>query len=541
MMLCVILSLCLFTPQTDGNVNVTRQEHETFSGLFGFSDLAGVRSFSAEQEMQTRIIGGQEAWPHSWPWQVSIQFAWVSACGGAIIGPTWVISAAHCFRRYNKASFWTVLAGKHDLDHPHEPEQQLVGVSKVISHPDYNTRTKENDVALLMLQQPLVFNKFVRPIDIWMSPLPEFITCTVTGWGSTRENGPHVNRLQEVNVTVLPPDVCKQMYSGKITSSMFCAGKDRGGADACQGDSGGPLSCFTGSRYELAGVVSWGIGCGRASKPGVYTKVQQHTQWISDMFNQNMMYEGDVSADNVSCGQQNSSCDQAPGLAFLSVSRGGEVSVGNVTESCPFFWPWQVSIQSNGQHYCSGTLIHHRWVVTARHCSVRAKLDVVVLGAHDLSFSLSQNIPVDKVFNPPQDGSDLSLLHLSVPTRFRSSVSPVCLSDKDEELDDSWSCFTTGWGATEATGLTVVDQNLCREKWGKLINDSHICSHPAGSAACLGDSGAPLFCQRHGAYALVGVATMDDQPCDPDKPAVFTRISSYQSWIAKVTEENKRI
>uniref|UniRef100_A0A3Q3N6V0 Peptidase S1 domain-containing protein n=1 Tax=Mastacembelus armatus TaxID=205130 RepID=A0A3Q3N6V0_9TELE len=231
------------------------------------SDLAGVRSFSAEQEMQTRIIGGQEAWPHSWPWQVSIQFAWVSACGGAIIGPTWVISAAHCFRRSG-------VTGRNT---------QSTHVSKVISHPDYNTRTKENDVALLMLQQPLVFNKFVRPIDIWMSPLPEFITCTVTGWGSTRESEDGYP-LPQMNVTVLPPDVCKQMYSGKITSSMFCAGKDRGGADACQGDSGGPLSCFTGSRYELAGVVSWGIGCGRASKPGVYTKVQQHTQWISDMF-----------------------------------------------------------------------------------------------------------------------------------------------------------------------------------------------------------------------------------------------------------------
>ncbi|XP_029351534.1 trypsin-1-like [Echeneis naucrates] len=159
----------------------------------------------------------------------------------------------------------------------------LVGVALIFSHYGYNTRTKESDVALLKLQVPLVFNQFVRPINIWMSPLPLFKKCTITGWGSTRENGPRVHRLQEVNVTILPSEVCNRFYLGRIRSSMFCAGKDEGGVDACQGDSGGPLSCFTGSRYELAGLVSWGVGCGRAGKPGVYTKIWQHTQWLSDI------------------------------------------------------------------------------------------------------------------------------------------------------------------------------------------------------------------------------------------------------------------
>lgn len=73
------------------------------------------------------------------------------------------------------------------------------------------------------------------------------------------------------------------------------------------------------------------------------------------------------------CGkQQSSSCEKAPGLAGLSVSQDGEVSVGNLTESCPFFWHWQVSLQSNGRHYCSGVLIQRRWVITAKHCNVRS-------------------------------------------------------------------------------------------------------------------------------------------------------------------------
>ncbi|XP_033470375.1 ovochymase-1 isoform X1 [Epinephelus lanceolatus] len=561
-MMLLLSVMCLLLSDVTSNhlnvtVNETLQGHETFSGLFGFTELSGVRPFSPEQEQESRIIGGQEAWAHSWPWQVSLCFASMPACGGAVIGSMWVVSAAHCFKRYNKASFWTVLAGKHDLDNPHEPGQQLVGVAMIINHHGYNTRTKERDMALLKLQQPLVFNQFVRPINIWLTPLPPFKKCTITGWGSTRENGARVNRLQEVNVTILPLDVCNHYYRGRMRPSMFCAGREEGGADACQGDSGGPLSCFTGSRYELAGLVSWGIGCGRARRPGVYARLQLQIQWMSDiMSDPGIMYADEITAEENRCGkqQQRSSCQTPPGLAVLSVSQDGDVSVGNLTESCPFFWPWQVSLQSNGRHYCSGALIHRRWVLTAQHCSARAKEDVVVLGAHDLRFSSSQTVPVDEVFNLPQDGSfppksDLSLLRLSVPARFSSDVSPVCVPDEDEELDDSWSCVTTGWGTPRATAdvdperlhhvmLTLVNQTSCREKWGGgLITDSHICTHPAGSASCMGDSGAPLLCRKRGAYFLFGVVTWGSRRCDADKPAIFSRVSDYHSWITELTED----
>ncbi|XP_062239190.1 ovochymase-1 isoform X2 [Platichthys flesus] len=491
------------------------KENGTFSGLFGFNDVAGRRCFLPEQELESRIIGGQEAWAHSWPWQVSLGFASMPACGGAIIAPQWILSAAHCFQ----------------------------------------SRTKENDVALLKLQEPLVFTNSIRPINIWTSPLPLFKGCTITGWGTTRENGPRVNRLQEVNVTVMPSDVCNQYYSGRIRSSMFCAGRSRGGVDACQGDSGGPLSCFTGSRFELAGLISWGVGCGRARRPGVYTNLQETTQWLYD--NMNKMMDDDERADgDDSCGRgRSSSCGRSPGVASLWTSQDDDVSVENVTEACPFFWPWQVSLQSNGRHYCSGVLIHRRWVVTAKHCNVRAKYDVVVLGIHDLRFSSSQTVSVDEVFNLPEDGSfppksDLSLLRLSVSARFNSNVSPVCVPDEDEELNDSWSCFTAGWGVTEATGhidadrlhhagLTLVNGTSCRGRWGEgLVTDSHICAGPAGSASCMGDSGAPLYCRKRGSYFLFGVVTWGSRRCDVDKPSVFTALSDFHSWITQLTDDS---
>uniref|UniRef100_A0A3B4AU71 Peptidase S1 domain-containing protein n=1 Tax=Periophthalmus magnuspinnatus TaxID=409849 RepID=A0A3B4AU71_9GOBI len=191
-------------------------------------DLAGLRSFLPETEEETRIIGGEEALFHSWPWQVSLTFITMPACGGAILSPFWVLSAAHCFRRF--------LAGKHDLDNLNE------------------------------------------------------------------KDGPRVNKLQEVNVTLLPSEVCNKYYVGRILDTMFCAGKEEGGADACQGDSGGPISCFNGSRYELAGVVSWGVGCGRAKKPGVYTRIQNVISWITDVISkQHLKWGEDMIKDSHLC------------------------------------------------------------------------------------------------------------------------------------------------------------------------------------------------------------------------------------------------
>ncbi|XP_017292667.2 ovochymase-1 isoform X2 [Kryptolebias marmoratus] len=562
-----LLWFCVDALQTDGNMNLTHNQlnwtlinqtqlqHSIFSGLLGFSDVAGVRSFPPEQEMETRIIGGQEAWAHSWPWQVSLQLSSMPACGGAIISPQWVVSAAHCFKRYNKESLWKILAGRHDLDKPQEPEEQLVQVSRIISHHGYDTKTKESDVALLKLEHPLVFNEFVRPINIWMTPLPELLKCTITGWGSTRENGPRVNRLQEVNVTILSSNTCNEYYNGRIRTSMFCAGKEEGGVDACQGDSGGPLSCFTGTRHELAGLVSWGVGCGRAKKPGVYTKVQQHVQWISEIMNdENTVFEDDLAEEEDRCGKQHlSSCERTLGLAGISVSQGGKLQVDNVTESCPFSWPWMVSLQSNRRHYCSGALIHHRWVVTAKHCSVSAKEDVVVLGLHDMNQKSVQTILVDDVISPMHDASfppqsDLSLLRLSVSAKLGPKVSSICVPEEDEELDDSWTCITAGWGKTRATEninpsklhqaeLTLVNETACGQKWGDFVNDAHICSHPAGSASCLGDSGAPLFCRKHDTYFLFGVVTWGSWRCNADKPAIFTRVPEYSSWIDDETDD----
>uniref|UniRef100_A0A673BHC0 Zgc:55888 n=1 Tax=Sphaeramia orbicularis TaxID=375764 RepID=A0A673BHC0_9TELE len=530
---------------------------------FYLSELAGIRSFLPEEELETRIIGGKVAWSHSWPWQACLQLTTIAACGGAIISPMWVVSAAHCFKRYKKASSWTVLAGKHDLDNPHENGQQVrnitVGVSMIITHKAYNILTKENDLALLKLQQQLMFNEYVRPIDLWMAPLPMYSKCTITGWGSTRENGPRVPRLQEVNVTIMPSDVCNKYYAGRIRPSMFCAGKEGGGVDACQGDSGGPLSCYTGSRYELAGVISWGVGCGRARKPGVYAVI---------LFYPPQMCVFTLLTDGV-CGKpQRSRCVRNPSPAAVSVPQDGPVSVVNVTESCPFTWCWMVSLQFSGYHFCSGALIHPSYVITSQHCNVRAEEDVAVLGIHDIRFSSSRIIPIDKVFNLAQDHSfppiaDLSLLRLSRPARLGTEffqficiitqyqcINPPRLKRLNSLQAGMFVQFVsrmrmrmknwmTAGPALSLAGEPLKPLTACNKMWEyALTSDSHICTHPAGSTSCMGESGAPLFCRKHGDFFLFGLFTWGNRHCNADKPAVFSRVPRFDKWINEVLKDN---
>nr|XP_055047176.1 polyserase-2-like isoform X1 [Misgurnus anguillicaudatus] len=517
----------------------------------GCSDMAGIREFNIEEDdEENRIIGGQEAWAHSWPWQVSLDYSDMQACGGAILDLQWVITAGHCFRRYKKASLWTAVVGRHDLENANESCHQSVGVEKIIAHENFKQKTNENDVALLKLQSPLQFNECVRPVAIWNSDVPSQETCTVTGWGAIRENGPRASRLQEVNVTVFKPETCNQYYKGKMHEFMMCAGADAGGTDACQGDSGGPLSCFTGDRYKLIGVVSWGVGCGRAKKPGVYTKLFHYKQWIDSAIHGEFMAEESGIDSAAQCGQAKvDPCPLPSGLAQLVPSVDGTFQVDNVSEACPHSWPWQVSLQSHDAHYCSGILVHPYWVLAPRHCFAKVG-DVVFLGAHDLNFMSGQTSAVKSVQSLAYDGSfppvsDLSMIRLTVPARIGTTIFPVCLLEKDDEIvhEDGSSCVTTGWGPSKTTSdlnpdilhmakVKLLSEKDCKAGWGEIVSKTFLlCADAAASTSCLGDSGAPLVCQKDGLYYLVGLEAGGGKRCAPLKPAVFTRVSAFYSWI----------
>lgn len=260
--------------------------------------LACVFLFATAALAQTdpRIVGGQEADPGEWPWQVALVQAGASPgsgqfCGGSLIGSDWVLTAAHCVYT-SDINDLDVVAGIHDLVTP-EPGIRRVALAEIIVHNGWNNSTKDNDIALLRLAEPILERPTggtELPIQYAILPQPSVgdltgVTTTVTGWGNRDPNGQDFPaRLHEVEVSVISNAECSQAYN-TLTDNMLCAGVPGGGKDSCQGDSGGPLvyQDVISGEWRQVGIVSFGIGCAEAEHPGVYARVSRYLNWIQDI------------------------------------------------------------------------------------------------------------------------------------------------------------------------------------------------------------------------------------------------------------------
>uniref|UniRef100_A0A4W3JUS3 Transmembrane serine protease 3b n=1 Tax=Callorhinchus milii TaxID=7868 RepID=A0A4W3JUS3_CALMI len=226
----------------------------------------------------SRIVGGNQSTPGEWPWQASLHFDGHHLCGGSIIAAQWIVTAAHCL-----LTLWRVYVGIVE-----QPETDMLSraVEKIIHHKKYRGRTFDYDIALIKLDIQLTFDDQVQPICLPNSE-QEFVegkTCWISGWGTTNEGDKISVGLREAQVPLISNNVCSRpdVYSRRITSRMICAGSLEGGVDSCQGDSGGPLACKENHAWKLVGITSWGAGCAKQNKPGVYTRVTEYLDWIHE-------------------------------------------------------------------------------------------------------------------------------------------------------------------------------------------------------------------------------------------------------------------
>ncbi|CAN8176104.1 unnamed protein product [Coccothraustes coccothraustes] len=251
----------------------------------------GLRPLTSDEERGlTRVVGGKSAEAGAWPWLVSIQDPSVSGtghlCGGSLISAKWVLTAAHCFAESRNISAMRLLIGATQLTEP-GPGAQVRLIERLLVHKEYSPANQSNDIALLELNEPVQCSSYIQLACVPNATVnvAQLESCYVAGWGATSARSQKSSDvLQEAKVHLIDVQVCNssEWYQGDVHSHNLCAGYPEGGIDTCQGDSGGPLMCKDNNAdfFWVVGVTSWGRGCARAKRPGIYTSVQHFYDWI---------------------------------------------------------------------------------------------------------------------------------------------------------------------------------------------------------------------------------------------------------------------
>ncbi|KAM5307993.1 granzyme M [Glossophaga mutica] len=247
-----------------------------FSLLLLLLLLAPEALWAGGDTLETRIIGGHKAVPHSRPYMVSLQKDGTHLCGAVLVGRLWVLTAAHCVVQPTQQL--RLRLGLHELG----DDALNLKVKKAVLHPNYKPAPDlRNDLALLKLEHKVVSSKTIKPLALPRrhQAVATGTKCSVAGWGLT-QLGHLARALQELDMHVLDARMCNnsRFWNGQITPNMICLEAKSKNEGPCKGDSGGPLVC---SKGQVAGILSFSsTTCTDIFRPPVATAVAPYVSWI---------------------------------------------------------------------------------------------------------------------------------------------------------------------------------------------------------------------------------------------------------------------
>ncbi|TSW75982.1 Serine protease 27 [Bagarius yarrelli] len=513
--------------------------------------------------LNTGNINEGDASDGFWPWMASLQEGGSHFCGGSLINEFWVLTAAQCVSG-KKPSDLVVYLGKTTLEgsNPHEIKKRVL---KIRIHPSYDPQTKENDIALLRLQQKVTFTDYIRPVCLASQDSVLDSTSWLTGWGDINTN---VCGVAPLNSPIVGGNDAADgdwpwQVSLRISGSHFCGGSlindnwvmtaahcilssfvDPRKVDVHLGKQ----SLQNTNRNVVSRIVKRFI-----SHPG-YNKINNDNDIALLHLTATVKYTDYIRP--VCLPSHKSYFPAVCGTAPLNtrIVGGADAQEGS--------WPWQASLQKSGKHFCGGTLINKDWVMTAAHCAAGlsttgllvylGKRTLIGTNQYEVSRSVSRIISHPK-YNSRTIDYDIALMNLKSEVTFTNYIRPVCLASKTSVFPDGTISWISGWGNINY-GVSLPSPGVLQEaqvpivenvRCGTLmkpysITQNMICAGYAegGTGTCQGDSGGPLVSKQNLIWVQAGITSWGVGCAQPNKPAVYARVSQFQDWITSIVKVN---
>ncbi|KAL7850288.1 hypothetical protein SRHO_G00196370 [Serrasalmus rhombeus] len=490
-------------------------------------------------------VGGLNAAPGSWPWQVNLQVRGAHVCSGSLINSNWVLTAAGCTSSY-LASQITVYLGLQSLSTSNVNSVSR-SVAQNIIYPETNYY---NDIALLKLNSSVIFTDYIKPVCLATAGSTFFngTQAWVTGWNTNTNAG----TLMQSNISVVGNRECNCIFSLSINvkDTMMCSTSLQSQSCSNQMDIGGPLVIKQEGLWIQAGISIYHY-CEDLKYTSMYTRVSLYQNWINQQIISNQPgfvpfispgTDGDLSVSCPGLPPVATSYPVTSTSAAFSVVCGSaklnSITGGGSSLATAGAWPWMASLQHNGIHVCGGTLVAEQFVLSSGDCfssSTNASDWTVILGRLKQSSSNTYEvfISVTKISISSDLVNNVAVLQLSRKPTLSDYIQPICVDLGDNSFPVNTQCWASGWGSGGGAEQTLQQFNTTIVECGNASSSNKtICTGvmPLEQTSI----GGTLMCKVDQSWVQPAVLTLVPKVPRASDVQVFIKISSVSEFLQGV-------